>query len=102
MAIEIRDNAFEIEVLQEEKNVIVDFYSPDCSPCKIVSKTLDDVEKELGDSVKMVKVNVFHAPESATRFSVMSVPTVMSFKNGRIKGCLTGNRKYKDYIDLAK
>jgi thioredoxin 1 len=102
MAIEIQDNTFESEVIHTDKNVIVDFYSPTCVPCSIVEKTLIDVEKELGDSVKIVKINVFHAPETATRFSVMSVPTVMSFKNGRIKGCLVGNRKCKDYIEMVR
>jgi thioredoxin 1 len=102
MAREIQDKTFEEEVINADKNVIVDFYSPSCLPCKVVEKTLTDVEKELGDSVKFVKINVFHAPQTATRFSVMSVPTVMSFKNGRIKARLIGSRKCKDYIEMVK
>jgi thioredoxin 1 len=102
MAIEIQDNSFDSEVIHAEKDVIVDFYSPSCVPCSMVDKTLTDVEKELGDTVKIVKVNIFKAPEAATRFSVMSVPTVMSFTKGRIKGCLVGSRKCKDYIEMIR
>ena len=99
---EIHDNSFESEVMCEDKDVIVDFYSPSCVPCTQVEKALTDVEKELGDSVKIVKINVFHAPETATRFSVMSVPTVISFKKGRIKSCLVGSRKCKDYMEMVR
>ena len=102
MAIEIQDKTFDSEVMHTDKDVIVDFYSPSCIPCTMVEKTLKDVEKELGDSVKIVKINVYQAPETAAKFSIMSVPTVMSFKNGRIKACLVGNKKCKDYIEMVR
>jgi thioredoxin 1 len=102
MTIEIHDNMFEQEVLKSDKPVIVDFFSSSCNPCSMVDKTLSDVEKELGDSVKIVKINIFHAPDSATKFSVMSVPTVVSFKKGRVINYLVGNRKKEEYIRMIK
>ena len=102
MPIEVKDSAFDIEVLQSDKPVIVDFYSPSCQPCKVVDQTLQNVQKELGDTVKVVKVNVFQSPATACAYSILSVPTVISFRKGRITGHLVGQRGVQDYISLVK
>lgn len=102
MPTEIKDHMFESEVIKADKPVIVDFYSPSCVPCKVVDQTLTDVEKKLGDSVKIVKINIFQSPTAASTYSIMSVPTVISFKKGRITGHLTGQREISDYLRLVK
>ena len=70
------------ELLQSEKLVIVDFWATWCGPCRMLSPLLDEVEAEMADQVEVVKVNVDDADESAMRFRIMSIPTLLFFKNG--------------------
>ena len=72
------------ELLQEEKLVIVDFWATWCGPCRMLSPLLDEVEAEMADKVEVVKVNVDDADEIAMRFRIMSIPTLLFFKNGAI------------------
>lgn len=102
MVAEITDSEFDTEVINADKDVLVDFYTPTCVPCSQVEKILKDIKKELGDTVKVVKINVCNSIDSAIKYSIMSVPTVMSFHNGRIKKCLVGSHKQSDYIAMIK
>ena len=70
------------ELLQSEKLVIVDFWATWCGPCRMLSPLLDEVEAEMADKVEVVKVNVDDADEIAMRFRIMSIPTLLFFKNG--------------------
>ena len=70
------------ELLQSEKLVIVDFWATWCGPCRMLSPLLDEVEAEMEDKVEVVKVNVDGADEIAMRFRIMSIPTLLFFKNG--------------------
>ena len=70
------------ELLQSEKLVIVDFWATWCGPCRMLSPLLDEVEAEMDDKVEVVKVNVDDADEIAMRFRIMSIPTLLFFKNG--------------------
>ena len=70
------------ELLQDEKLVIVDFWATWCGPCRMLSPLLDEVEAEMEDKVEVVKVNVDDADEIAMRFRIMSIPTLLFFKNG--------------------
>ena len=72
------------ELLQEEKLVIVDFWATWCGPCRMLSPLLDEVEAEMEDKVEVVKVNVDDADEVAMRFRIMSIPTLLFFKNGQM------------------
>ena len=72
------------ELLQSEKLVIVDFWATWCGPCRMLSPLLDEVEAEMEDKVEVVKVNVDDADEIAMRFRIMSIPTLLFFKNGAI------------------
>ena len=72
------------ELLQEEKLVIVDFWATWCGPCRMLSPLLDEVEAEMDDKVEVVKVNVDDADEIAMRFRIMSIPTLLFFKNGQM------------------
>ena len=69
------------ELLQSEKLVIVDFWATWCGPCRMLSPLLDEVEAEMEDKVEVVKVNVDDADEIAMRFRIMSIPTLLFFKN---------------------
>jgi thioredoxin 1 len=72
------------ELLQSEKLVIVDFWATWCGPCRMLSPLLDEVEAEMEDKVEVVKVNVDDADEIAMRFRIMSIPTLLFFKNGEM------------------
>ncbi len=72
------------ELLQSEKLVIVDFWATWCGPCRMLSPLLDEVEAEMEDQVEVVKVNVDDADEIAMRYHIMSIPTLLFFKNGQM------------------
>ena len=72
------------ELLQSEKLVIVDFWATWCGPCRMLSPLLDEVEAEMEDQVEVVKVNGDDADEIAMRYRIMSIPTLLFFKNGQM------------------
>ncbi|NLI60776.1 MAG: thioredoxin [Clostridiales bacterium] len=93
-----QDNFVE-EVLDSDSPVLVDFYADWCGPCKMISPIIDQVAKEYGGKAKITKLNVDENSELATQFRVMSIPTLVFFKDGkevermmgaRPKGELTG------------
>lgn len=89
--LEIKDFNFEEEVLQhEEETVLVDFFAPWCGPCRTLAPVLDELAEEMQGKVKIVKVNVDESSLTATNYKVLSVPTLIIFKNGEIKEVLLG------------
>ncbi|WP_054958182.1 thioredoxin [Paenibacillus dakarensis] len=80
--VNVSDQTFTSEV-EGQGTVVVDFWAPWCGPCKMLAPILDELSQELGDDVKIAKVNVDENPESASRFGVMSIPTLIFFKNGQ-------------------
>lgn len=71
-------------IINDSRPVIVDFHALWCSPCKIQSPILKEVATELGDSVKIIKIDVDQNNEIAGRYNVQSVPTLIIFKNGKL------------------
>lgn len=80
--VNVSDQSFNTEV-EGQGTVVVDFWAPWCGPCKMIAPILDELSSELGDSVKIAKVNVDENPETASRFGVMSIPTLIVFKDGQ-------------------
>ncbi len=72
------------ELLQSEKLVVVDFWATWCGPCRMLSPILDEVEEEMAGKMEVVKVNVDDADEVAAQYRIMSIPTLLFFKNGQI------------------
>ena len=72
---------FEAEVIKSEKTVLVDFWAPWCGPCRMLSPVVDEIGEERTD-IKVGKVNVDEQEELATHFGIMSIPTLIVFKNG--------------------
>lgn len=102
MALEITKENFENEVLKSDIPVLVDFWAPWCGPCKAVAPVIDEVEKEVGQKVKVCKVNIDDNPEIATRYSVMSIPTLMVVKDGDIMETKVGAAAKDDLINLLQ
>lgn len=80
-AVELTQENFEQEVLKAEGKVLVDFWAPWCGPCRMLSPIVDEVASERPD-VKVGKINVDEQPELAQQFGIMSIPTLLVFKNG--------------------
>lgn len=78
----ITNDNFEQEVLKSDKKVLVDFWASWCGPCRMLSPVIDEIAKET-DKVKVGKVNVDEESELATKFAVMSIPTLILFENGK-------------------
>jgi len=81
-ALYLDQNNFKSEVLQSSTPVLVDFWAEWCGPCKMLSPIIDQIAGELGGKMKVAKLNVDEAPDLAGQYNVMSIPTLLIFKNG--------------------
>lgn len=80
--VDATDQSFKSEVASG--TVLVDFWAPWCGPCKMIAPVLEEVDKELGDKLKIVKVNVDENPDTASAHGVMSIPTLMIMKDNQV------------------
>ncbi len=90
MAEAISTDTFESKVLRSEKPVIVDFWAEWCGPCHAVSPVLERIAEERADDLRVVKVNIDEEPALAQRYGVMSIPTIVLFKDGEPAAAAVG------------
>ena len=76
------DASFEADVLKSTEPVLVDFWAEWCGPCRVISPIVDEVAGELQGKLRVVKINVDENPATAAKYGIMSIPTLMIFKNG--------------------
>ena len=92
---EVTDTNFQAEVIDSGEAVLVDFWAPWCGPCRIVAPHLEELDAER-DDIRVVKLNVDDNPQTAATYNVMSIPTLLLFKNGQVAhqiiGALPKNR----------
>ena len=102
---ELKDADFDNEVLQSDKPVLVDFWAPWCGPCRMIAPVVEELAAENSGSVKVVKVNIDDSPQSAQKFGVSSIPTLMVFKQGEVAERFVGvqpKNRLQEAIDAVK
>jgi thioredoxin 1 len=101
---EVTDNNFQAEVIESEVPVLVDFWAPWCGPCRRVSPVVEEIASEKGEGLKVVKLNIDDNQETAIKFNVMSIPTLMLFKHGEVAKTVIGaypKRKLEEELEPA-
>ena len=100
MEIKFDSENFEEKVLKSEKPVLVDFYADWCGPCNAMAPVIEELAIELDGKVKVGKINVDDNPDIAVEYNVMSIPTLIIFKNGKEEKRLVGLRDKEELLSL--
>ena len=98
-AININKNNFQSEVMNSDKPVLLDFWAPWCAPCRMVVPVIEEIAGERPD-IKVGKINVDEQPELASKFSIMSIPTLVVMKNGTIVQQVSGARPKNAILEM--
>jgi thioredoxin 1 len=98
----INDNDFETQVLKANGPVVVDFWAEWCGPCKAMSPLVDELAGEVGETVKVVKINIDESPNAPTKYGVRGIPTFMIFKDGKVVDTKVGSMSKTALADWVK
>lgn len=98
MEIQVNDDNFQKEVLESEGLVLVDFWAPWCMPCRMLAPTIEEIANEMEGKIKVCKMNVDESVEYPQQYGIMSIPTVMLFKNGQAVQTMIGLEPKEAYL----
>lgn len=101
-AVHITDSDFEAQVIKSDKPVMVDFFAEWCGPCKMAAPIIDELSEEYEDKVVIAKLDVDESQQAAMQYGVMSIPTVIVFKDGKEVDRKIGFAGKAGYVDLLK
>ncbi|MBN2531414.1 MAG: thioredoxin [Spirochaetales bacterium] len=99
---EITDTNFKEEVLDSSIPVLVDFWAPWCMPCKMIAPSIEAMANQYKDKLKVCKVNVDECPETATKYKIISIPTLYIFKQGEVKDQVVGALPKEEIENMVK
>lgn len=88
--VHVSDDTFESEVLKSPAPVLVDFWAEWCGPCKMIAPIIDDIARDYGDRLKVVKLNIDDNPDTPPKYGIRGIPTLMLFKNGGVEATKVG------------
>ena len=88
--VKVTDGNFNREVIKSDKKVIVDFWAEWCGPCRMVAPVVKDIANEYSDQIKVAKLNVDENQTTASRYGIMSIPTMLVMEDGKVKDKLVG------------
>ena len=90
MVVDVYDQTFENEVIKSSLPVLLDLWAPWCGPCRMVAPVIESLEAKYDGKVKFCRLNVDENPQTAARYRIMSIPTLMFFKNGEVADTVIG------------
>ncbi|MGV7220769.1 MAG: thioredoxin TrxA [Nitrospinales bacterium] len=96
------DGAFDEEVLKSEKPALVDFWAEWCQPCKVLAPTIEELANEFAGKIVVGKLNVDDNPETATKYGIRGIPTLLLFKNGEVAQQMVGVKSKADIKKLIE
>ena len=100
--LKVSNENYKEEVLDSEKTVLVDFYADWCGPCKMMAPVVEEISEELQDKVKVCKINVDENQDLAMQYGIMSIPTLVFIKNGKLEKTLVGLRDKQELISVLE
>ena len=98
----INEKSFESEVVNSELPVLIDFWAEWCGPCKEIAPILDEINNEMDDKIKIVKINIDKNPNIPNQYGIQSIPTLIIFKKGEIVGTKVGSCLKSELISWIK